>query len=98
MGRNRNSAWSGRPVRFGGRRPVEPRGQSGGRIEERLEDVMLMLSMKGRVIRIAQFAAMLCRPAEWRRRDVPTRHAEAGFTLVEMLVVITIIGLVMSLV
>jgi general secretion pathway protein G len=34
----------------------------------------------------------------WRRRSRGRRGAEAGFTLVEMLVVITIIGLIMALV
>lgn len=34
----------------------------------------------------------------WRPSDLGSRRAEAGFTLVEILVVITIIGLIMSLV
>src|ERR1700704_361784 len=41
---------------------------------------------------------MINKPALWRRRRRQARCDERGFTLVEMLVVITIIALIMSLV
>jgi general secretion pathway protein G len=47
---------------------------------------------------VAQFVAKVCPRRESEGRSLRIRHAEAGFTLVEMLVVITIIGLIMSLV
>ena len=59
--------------------------------------------MRMRLIReaythVARFATKLWSRRKPEARDLQGRHAEAGFTLVEMLVVITIIGLIMSLV
>jgi general secretion pathway protein G len=47
---------------------------------------------------VAGFVAKVWSRRESEGRSLRIRHAEAGFTLVEMLVVITIIGLIMSLV
>lgn len=55
----------------------------------------MMRSIRGVKTGIARLSAWRCRPASGDRRS---RRSEAGFTLVEILVVITIIGLIMSLV
>jgi general secretion pathway protein G len=59
---------------------------------------MLMRLIKGACADVAKFAAKIRPRREPKDRSGRVRHAEAGFTLVEMLVVITIIGLIMSLV
>jgi general secretion pathway protein G len=56
---------------------------------------MLKKMFKGAVSGIGRLARIRSKS---RRRAIGRREAEAGFTLVEMLVVITIIGLVMGLV
>jgi general secretion pathway protein G len=59
---------------------------------------MLMRLIRESSACVAKFAAKV--QTRWKRegRDIRGCRAEAGFTLVEMLVVITIIGLIMSLV
>jgi general secretion pathway protein G len=49
-------------------------------------------------IYVSKLAAKVRTRRKPKSRDLQARRAEAGFTLVEMLVVITIIGLIMSLV
>jgi general secretion pathway protein G len=59
---------------------------------------MLVRLMREAYGEVAGFVAKVWSRRESESRSLRIRHAEAGFTLVEMLVVITIIGLIMSLV
>lgn len=59
---------------------------------------MLLRAIKEAGKRLAQSVAGVRSPRRQDGRDFHARHAEAGFTLVEILVVITIIGLIMGLV